>query len=453
MVCRKAKPLDVAYQLPDERGLFLFVTTTGYRSWRFQYRYGGRQKRLTFGGYPEVSLLEARDRRDQARMLIRDGIDPNVTRKQKAAARAQACDNSFRTVMLLWHVDRAKTLKPRYAKQILQRFQADIFPVFGSIPIRDVTPSLVLAAIMPIANRGSIDIAHRLRQHISDIFVFAIARGWGEADPAQTVRKALPAVPRGLRPAVTKLGDAQQVLRRSETLNAYAVTKLAGRLLALTAARPGMVRMAAPEEFEGLGGDAPIWRVPAAKMKLSADRRQDPAFEFVLPLSTQAVEVVNTAIEMGGRHAPLVFPSAHHVHKPMGDNTLSKLYREAGFQDEHCPHGWRATFSTIMNERAALYDRAHDRAVIELMLAHIQNGVEPSYNRSLYMGRRRELAQEWADLLMAGLPAAPALLEEQRGTSERQKRRLRHERAVSSIVDRRHVSQPADAHAATGPSA
>jgi integrase len=428
LVCRKAKPRDVAYQLADERGLFLFVTTTGFRSWRFQYRFGGRQKRLTFGGYPEVSLGEARNRRDQARQLIRDGIDPDITRKQQAAATALAADTTFRAVTMIWHSAQTKPLKPRYAQQILQRFENDVFPVIGTMPIRGVTPALVLKVIVAIEARGAHEMAHRVRQHMSDVFVFAIAKGWVEDDPAHVIRKALSPVSRILRPAVTKLTDAQRVLSSTEALNAYAVTKLASRMLALTAARPGMIRLAAPEEFEGLSGQSPVWRIPAAKMKLTSERRIDAKYEFVIPLSRQAAEVARLAIALAGKTSPLLFPSVSNAHRPISDSTLSKLYRDAGFQDRHCPHGWRATFSTVMNERAACADRPDDRAIIDLMLAHIQDGVEAAYNRAAYMPRRRVLAQEWADLLTNGLPAAASLLEEQRGTSQRQQRRLRHER-------------------------
>lgn len=427
IVCRTASPKAARYRIGDGRspGLQFWVHPSGHRVFYFQYNQGAKRLRMKLGVYPDMTLRAARELAYAQRMLLQQGTDPIVVGKQRAATRALGTDNTFEAVTRRWHAERAKTLRPRYAKQILSRFENDIFPVVGSIPFRDVTPTLVLQALDAMTTRGSIDIANRVRQHITEISAFAIARGWADIDPAQTLRYGMQPTPQGLRPAVTKLADAQRVLIGTEALNAYAVTKLAGRLLALTAARPGMIRLAEPTEFENLDGPAPIWRVPAAKMKLAGDRRKNNAYEFVLPLSAQAVEVVQIAIGIAGTSSPLVFASVHHAHKPLSDNTLSKFYRDAGFQDRHCPHGWRATFSTIMNERAALADRPTDRAIIDLMLAHVQNGVEPSYNRSHYMSRRRELAQQWADLLMEGLPAPQTLIEEQRGLSERQQRRLR----------------------------
>ena len=274
--------------------------------------------------------------------------------------------------------------------------------------------------------------AHRVRQHISDVFVFAIASGWADDDPAHVVRKALtPTAPR-LRPAVTKLAAAQRVLAKTEGQSAYAVTKLAARLLALTAARPGVIRMAAPQEFEGLDTASPIWRVPAAKMKLTRERRIDATYEFAIPRSRQAVEVVKVALELVGKDAPFLFPSTRDFHAPISDNTLSKFYRDAGLRGVHVPHGWRATFSTLMNELAADEDREEDRDIIDMMLAHVRNGVEAAYNRAAYMKRRREIGQRWADMLMAGAVAPGTLVVTQRGTSERAERRRGRDRRLAS---------------------
>lgn len=432
LTCRKAKAKDAAYQLHDSGGLFLYVTKAGFRSWRFKYRFHGKEKRLTFGGYPEVSLPKARELRDQAREKVREGIDPGVDRKQRAAEAALQAENTFKAVAMAWHTAQKRLWKPRYAEQVLQRFENDVFPLIGTLPTRAISAALVLQVIRAIEAREAHEMAHRVRQHISDVFVFAIASGWAEDDPAHVVRKALtPTAPR-LRPAVTKLAAAQRVLAKTEGQSAYAVTKLAARLLALTAARPGVIRMAAPEEFEALETAAPIWRVPAAKMKLTRERRIDSTYEFVIPLSRQAVEVVRVALELVGPTAPLLFPSTRDFHAPISDNTLSKFYRDAGLRGVHVPHGWRATFSTLMNELAADEDREEDRDIIDMMLAHVRNGVEAAYNRAAYMKRRREIGQRWADMLMAGAVAPSTLVATQRGTSERAERRRGRDRRLAS---------------------
>ena len=443
--CRTAKPQDKPYKLPDDRGLYLYVTPTGFRSWRMKFRFAGKEKRLTFGGYPEVTLAQARDLRDEARRLLRDGVDPTVDRKQRAAATAAGAETTFEAVALRWHAREALAWKPRYAVQVKQRFENDVFPAIGAMPIRAITPALVLLVIRAIEAREAHEMAHRVRQHMSDVFVFAIASGWAEADPALVIRKALTATSPRLRPAVTKAKAAHRVLQLTEYQNAYAITKLASRLLALTAARPGDLRLAAPGEFEGLDSAAPIWRIPAAKMKLTRERRIDATYEFVIPLAPQAVEIVKLAMEIAGPQSPLLFPSSRHAHRPMSDSTLSSFYRSAGLTGVHVPHGWRATFSTIMNERAAERGHAEDRAIIDMMLAHIQDGVEAAYNRAAYMPRRRAIAAEWADLVLVGRPAPAALLDWQRGSSARSERRRGRDRRLAPArpAVREEASRPA----------
>ena len=415
--CRAARGRDKAYKLADAQGLYLFVTPTGFRSWRFKYRWVGQEKRLTFGGYPEVTLTRARQLRDEARQLVASGVDPAVDRKQRAAERALTTETTFAAVTRAWHAAKAAQLKARYHEQLLARFEQHVFPAIGRLPIRAVTPALVLQVVRAIEAGGTHETAHRVRQHISDVFVFAIASGWAEDDPAHVIRKALVPAQKRLRPAATRIGAARDVLRISEAQPAYAVTKLAARLLALTAARPGVVRLAAPDEFEDLDGPRPLWRVPAAKMKLTRERREDLTYEFVIPLSRQAVEVVQVALTQARTGTALLFPSIRDVHRPISDSTLSKFYRDAGFAGVHVPHGWRSTFSTLMNKAAAEEEREGDRAIVDLMLAHMPAGVEPVYNRYLYMPRRRVIAQAWADELLREATPTAGLVTEQRGTS------------------------------------
>lgn len=456
--CRKARPRDRDYKLADSKGLYLFVTTTGYRSWRMKYRDAAkREKRLTFGPYPEISLEAARSLRDKAREQLRARLDPAVVRKQEAAEAEQAAETTFKAVALMWHKARSTPakpgqparLKPRYAGQILQRLERHCLPSIGAIPIQDVTPALVLKVIRAIEDRGAHDIAHRVRQYISDIFLFAIASGWAEGDPAHVVQRALVPRTRRLRPAVVRIEQARNVLKVTEARRVYAVTKLSARLLALTAARPGVVRLAETAEFEGLDGPAPIWRIPAHKMKLTAEQAIDVTYEFVIPLPRQAVDVVKCALDLAGPQSRLLFPAIRNPHLPLSDSTLSAFFRDAGLRGMHVPHGWRASFSTIMNERAAELDRPADRDIIDMMLAHMQEGVEPIYNRAAYMKRRREIAQDWADCLMLGAPQPQALIEDQRGMSARSQRRRARERAACRRTDG-ELCRPAETHTPDG---
>jgi integrase len=232
------------------------------------------------------------------------------------------------------------------------------------------------------------------------------------------VTKALvPRRKRGKQPAISDLEKLQELLRLAEASGASPVTKIASRLLALTAVRPGVVRGAAWHEFEGIdwnaeaaiGGDA-IWRIPAERMKLTLERKDDTGFEHIVPLPRQAVDALLAIRPLTARYK-FIFPSTRHSHRPMSENAIGYLYNRVGFHGRHVPHGWRAAFSTIMNERAERLGRPTDRAVIDLMLAHLPaNKVEGSYNRADFMPRRREIAQEWADLITEGLAPAAELL-------------------------------------------
>jgi integrase len=415
VACKNAKPREKGYKLADSESLFLFVSPTGIKTWRWVFRVLRKEKVLTIGRYPAISLVQARRARDLAREQIDHGIDPSATKKQrKAAIIADQLDN-FEKVARAWHRSKAKTLSPRYADAVLSRLENNVFQRLGATGIRSITAPMVLEVIRSIEKRGAHDMAHRVRNHISDVFVWAIASGLAEMDPAAVIRKALEPTDPRLRPALVNLDQARAVLLKAEASQfAHWSTKLASRLLALTAARPGVVRLAERSEFEGLDTDQPIWRIPASKMKLTRQRKRDVTWEFVVPLSWQATAVVETALSISPSPQWL-FTGIGTWKKPISDSTLSKLYREVGFTGRHVPHGWRSTFSTIMNERAAVGERDGDRAIIDLMLAHAQDGVEPIYNRAAYMPRRREIAQEWADLLMKGL-AEPSTLLPRRST-------------------------------------
>lgn len=410
LACRKAAARPKEWKLSDEKGLYLLVTPNGSKLWRWKYRFGGKEKKLGFGAYPEVSLSEARELRDQGRAAVRAGRDPMVERKQQKAVAAVEHLETFRHVALEWHRQRTLMLAPRYAAQILDRLEENAFPAIGNLPIRQITAPMVLELIRKVEERGAVEMAHRVRLHISDVFVFAIASGLAETDPAALIRKAMVQTDPRLRPALVKLDRVRKILPATESLpEVYWATLLASRLLALTATRPGVVRLAARSEFEDLDGEEPLWRIPAAKMKLTRKRKMDASWEFVCPLSRQAVDVVKAAM-MASPSPTFLFPGIGDRRKPISDSTLSKHYREAKLRDAHVPHGWRASFSTIMNERAAAAGRTGDREIIDLMLAHVQGGVEPIYNRAAYMPRRRAIAQEWADLLMEGMAPPDALL-------------------------------------------
>ena len=417
---RKAIAKEKDYKLADSGGLYLFVTKTGFKSWRMKYRFGGKEKRLTFGPYPEISIVDARDRRDAARRELRENRDPMVEVLKRKVASVADREATFESTARKWHAAQAPRWAPVHAADVIRSLERDVFPSLGSLPIREIDPQLVLATLRKIEARGSLETAKRTRQRISAVFVQGISEGICSSDPADVVTKAMqPARKAGKQPALLNIEDLRELLKSAEASGASPVTKLASRLLALTAVRPGVLRGARWEEFENIdwevGSSVPgvpaIWRVPAQRMKLVLDRKDEVAFEHLVPLPRQAVEAI-CAIRPLTRRMDYVFPSARHRHRALSENALGYLYNRVGYHGRHVPHGWRAAFSTIMNERAERLNRPADRAVIDLMLGHVPpNRVEGSYNRAAYMARRIEIAQDWADLLTNGLPHPETLLQ------------------------------------------
>ena len=418
---KAAKPRESAYKLADAGQLFLHVTPAGGRHWRMNYTFGRNaagkpaQKTLSFGSYPSMTLLEARQRRDDAKALLRDGRDPAVERRVATKAKAAEHGNTFEIVARRWYDLRKPTWSEVHAADVLRSLERDAFPAIGDLPLASIESPKLLEVLNAIEQRGAIETAHRLRQRVSDIFVYAIASGLAKADPAASLGKALRKKPRAkkqpsiidrIRDHDSQVKAVKQMLADCDSERCRASTKFALRLLALTAVRPNEVQNARWDEIEDLDGPAPLWRIPAARMKGDADRKADEDGDHVVPLSPEAVAVIRALRPLTGGYQ-LMFPSERHVHRPISENTLRALLIRAGYYQRHVPHGFRAAFSTIMNERP---DRQEgDRAVIDLMLAHVpKDKVEGAYNRAAYMPRRREIAEAWAALVAGDLDAPEA---------------------------------------------
>ncbi|WP_343611166.1 integrase arm-type DNA-binding domain-containing protein [Novosphingobium sp.] len=411
--CRAAKGGAKPFKLADAHGLHLFVSTTSFKSWRLKYRFGGREKVLTFGPYPAVKLADAREMSAKAREMLRQGSDPGAMLSVKAQKNSVAQDlsRSFEKVARDWHSVQKAQWKPRHADDVLASMETDLFPKLGSKDLSEIKTAELASLLRKVQDRGAAETAFRLLQRISAVYRFARACELVEHNPAETVADALQPVVKRKRRALLTIERAREFLIAFEAARGFPATKLASRLLALTAARPGTIRLAEAHEFEDLDGQEPIWRVPAAKLKLKLAESQEEAFDFIIPLSWQAVETVKAAKLFAGRRKYL-FPSTVHSHRAITDNSLNQAYRALpDWGGKHVPHGWRASFSTIMNERSLTMGQIGDRQVIDLMLAHVQQGVEARYNRAAYMPRRRQLAQEWADLLCVGLASLESLVD------------------------------------------
>ena len=397
MQLKKAKPADKDYKLPDSGGLHLKVSTTGHRSWRLKYRFGEKEKLLTIGTYPEVSLLEAREAREAAKKAIREGRDPCLEKKQAAAALLIAADNTFETCARAWF----ELNKPRWgavhAKNVIDSLEEDLFPEIGHLAIKDVDEALLLAALRKVEKRGAIETAHRIRQR------------------ASYIKPLMKPKPRSTKqPALVKLPEVRQLIVDVEAERASPITKLANRLIALTVVRSAVQRHCRWTELEDLDGDEPLWRVPPSTMKLILAHKDDESYEHLVPLCRQAVEVINAVRVLTG-HLEFLFPNDRYYHRPMSENGVRALIIRANggiYKGRHCPHGWRTSFSTLMNLWRRKHGRPDDREIIDLMLAHAQDDkTEGAYNRAAHMDRRRELAQIWADMLLENMPPAMDLLD------------------------------------------
>jgi integrase len=357
-------------------------------------------------------LADARDKRDEAKRHLREHRDPATEELKRKLAAAADQDETFEAVARRWHALHEPRWTPVHASDVQKSLEREVFPYLGAIPIKQLDAPLVLAILRKIEARGSIETAKRVRQRMSAIFVHAISEGICVSDPAAIVAKAMkPARKRTKQPAIAEIEMLRELLRTVEASAASPVTTIGSRLLALTAVRPAALRGATWDEFEGIDWDAPdptdaatpVWRIPARRMKLVADRKDDESYEHLVPLSRQAVEALAAIRPLTGRFK-FVFPGARHCDRPMSENAIGYLYNRCGYHGRHVPHGWRAAFSTIMNERAERLGKASDRAIIDLMLAHVPaNKIEGAYNRAAYMERRREISQDWADLLSDGL--------------------------------------------------
>jgi integrase len=393
---KAARPRTAAYKLFDQGGLHLYVAPTGRKSFRMKYRLGGKEQLLTIGAVPEVTLDAARARCDQVRDQLGRGEDPRTCElAQTGKARA------FENVARQWHAHKRRRWTDVHAGDVLASLERDVFPAIGAMPIGAVTVPVILNALRVIEERGSLVTASRVRQRISAVFAYAMAEDLVDQDPAAIVSRALtPPAPAQHHPALLEIKDARALLAAAELVDVAPVVKHASRFLALTAVRFAAVRGARWEEIEDLDGAAPLWRVPATRMKLAAAKKLDAKNDHAVPLSLQAVALLREvralsldASNDGAKINMLIFSTG--AGGMIGEKSIGALYDRAGFEGRHVPHGWRASFSTVMNERGS------DGADIERALAHTpKDKVKAAYDRSERLQRLRDLFQEWADLLV-----------------------------------------------------
>lgn len=389
---RKAAPMNKPYRLSDGGGLYLLVTPSGGKLWRWKYRYEGAEKLMTFGKYPDVPLAMARERHAEQRKVLAAGEDPMARRKESKIAEDGTGENSFETVATRWLEHWREGKSPRHVDYVARRIKADILPALGARPIAEIEAPELVALAQAIQSRGARDIAKRALETSGQIFRFAIAHGLAKRNPKIDFR------PSDVLKSVRKVNyariDAKELpalLRAIEVYQGTPVTRLAMKLLALTFVRTSELIGGRWEEIDT---EAARWNIPAERMKMRTPH--------IVPLSRQAIEALELLRPITG-DSEWLFPgdrkhrlpkSGEALSQPISNNTILAALQRMGYKGRMTGHGFRGLASTILHEQG--YNHEH----IELQLAHApRNAVSAAYNHALYLEPRAEMMQDWADFL------------------------------------------------------
>ena len=381
---RKAKPTEKPRKLYDSRGLYLEIAPRGTKAWRFKYRFADREKRISMGIYPEVSLKLARERRDEARKLLAREIDPSAYRKARKQSKRQWASNSFEAVATEWLAKHSPNWSARYVWRIECDLGKDVFPWIGANPVAELTAPELLAALRRIEERGHLDMAHRTLQLCGRILRYAVATGRAERDVSWDLRGAFPPVKRRHFAAITDPKEVGPLLRLLDGYVGTLPVRCALRLAPLVFVRPGELRKAQWPDIDLNGGE---WRYTVTKTDTP----------HVVPLARQAVEILREVHSLTG-HGRYVFPNVRYPsrERPMSRATLWGAFRALDIRrDRMTPHGFRAMARTILDEVLGFRPD-----FIEHQLAHrVRDPNGRAYNRTAFLPERRHMMQAWADYL------------------------------------------------------
>jgi integrase len=382
---RNAKPGAKPVKISDERGLHLMVTPSGGKLWRFRYAFDGKEKLLSFGAYPDVSLADARDRRDQARKQIANGIDPSEQRKAAKATRAGLAANTFEVIAREWYAKAMEGKADTTKEKLLRRLEVDVFPWIGARPISEIAPADLVRIIERMESRGAVDLAKRVHNAIMRIFRYAVTKGFTSSNPAQSIDLNLILPQKGVQhhASVTDPKAVGELLRAIDGFTGAFITRCALHVAAYTFVRPGNLRHA---EWTEIDFDKAEWRIQAGKMKMKE--------QHIIPLSTQVIAILKEIQPLTGS-GRYVFPSERGQSAVMSENTINGALRRLGYaKEEMTGHGFRSMASTLLHELGLPH------AVIERQLAHGErNKVSAAYNFAEYLPERRKMMQQWADYL------------------------------------------------------
>ncbi|TCJ16089.1 DUF4102 domain-containing protein [Parasulfuritortus cantonensis] len=381
---KKAKPADKPYKLADEKGMYLLVSPSG-KYWRMDYRHTEKRKTLALGVYPDITLAEARERRDEARKKLANGIDPMAEKKAVKRSRIEAAESSFEAVAREWYQKQVTHWAPSHAEKIIRRLERDLFPWIGSRPIAEITAPELLASLRRIESRGAVETAHRAMQNAGQVFRYAVATGRAHRDVSGDLRGALAPWKPQHYPAITDPKEIGPLLRAIDGFTGTFPVKSALQLAPLFFVRPGELRLAEWVEFDL---EAATWTVPAMRMKIKSQ-------DHIVPLARQAVDILKELKPLTG-HGRYLFPSIRDHNKPMSDAAVNAALRRMGYdQTTLTAHGFRAMARTVLDEVLGFRPD-----LIEHQLAHaVRDPNGRAYNRTAHLPQRREMMQRWADYL------------------------------------------------------
>lgn len=376
-----AKPKDKEYKLSDERGLYLLVKPNGSRYWRMKYRFAGKEKKLSIGIYPDISLSDARIKRDEARKLLAEGYDPSEQKKLEKLAKKITVENTFKSIAIEWHTYKSSEWSGSYAKSVLDALDKDIFPYLAKRPIAEIFPLEMLEILRMIEKRGALEKMRKVRQFCNKIFSYAIATGRATVNPAAELTETLKAPKTKHFPHLTTQ-ELPELLQKLSEYTGSPITRLATKLLLLTGVRTIELRAASWSEFDL---DNALWLIPEKRMKM---RRPHS-----VPLSKQVLDILKELHAFTGQYQ-LVFPGRCNINQPMSEASINMVLKRLGYDGKATGHGFRHTMSTILHEKG------YNSAWIETQLAHIdKNAIRGTYNHAQYMDGRRKMMQWYADYI------------------------------------------------------
>jgi len=380
---RRSKPADRPYKLSDGGGLHVLITQAGGKLWRWKYRFDSAEKLMALGRYPEVTLADARARRDAARKRLANGIDPMAERMAEKTAVKVATEHTFEKIAELWLEHWRGNKSARHSATTRNRLNVNVYSVLGERPVAEIEPIEIVQLAKRIEARGASDMAKRILQIVGMVFRYAVAHGYSKRNPAAEIRPSDILKPtRKQNMARIDARELPALLRSIEVYEGRQLTQLAIKLMALTFVRTSELIGARWDEFDF---DARRWSIPATRMKMKTPH--------IVPLSSQAVEVLELLRTISG-NSELVFPGEQDSKKPMSNMTILKALERMGYKGRMTGHGFRGLASTILHEQG--YNHDH----IELQLAHApRNEVSAAYNHALYLEPRTQMMQDWADFL------------------------------------------------------